>query len=177
MINPKPFFVVAITASGQSHGESCAPHCHSSWFFIMLQQAALAVCGFQALLTLTEYRDCKSVLRIGDLRRKTPKSSAGEAHDAPGGQHASADLFVDGDGGGVPVEDVPLEAWAAFVDGDPGEASEESAANSLPAKGWSDIEVFEADAVVAEPSGVASEIEREACGRRWLVGRFAVVGD
>ena len=40
---------------------------------------------------------------------------AGDAHDAPVGEHAGAEALVDGDGGFVPVEDVPLEARAAFV--------------------------------------------------------------
>ena len=102
---------------------------------------------------------------------------AGEAHDAPLGEHASADLFVDGDGGSVPVEDVPLEARAAFVDGDLRETGEQGAADSLPAQRGRDVEVFEADAVVAEPGGVAGEEEREASGCGRFAGRFAVVGD
>src|SRR6185437_10608152 len=99
------------------------------------------------------------------------------AHDAPLSEHAGADLFVDGDGGSVPFEHVPLEAWAAFVNGDLREAREQGAANSLPAQRGRDVEVFEADAVVAEPGGVAGEEEREACGCGSLAGRFAVVGD
>ena len=84
-------------------------------------------------------------------------------------QHACADLFVDGDGGIVPVEDVPLEAWAAFVDGDLREAGEQGSADSLPAQRGCDVEVFKPDAVVAEPGGVAGEVKGEACGMlaRW----------
>ena len=46
-----------------------------------------------------------------------------EAHDAPFGEDAGAEALVDGDGGGVPVEDVPFEAGAALLDGDLREAS------------------------------------------------------
>src|SRR5580698_10733395 len=95
---------------------------------------------------------------------------AGESHDAPTAQHACADLFVDGDGWSVPVEDIPLEARAAFVDGNLGEACEQGAADSLTAQRWRDVEVFQADAVVAEPCGIAGEVEREAGGCEWDCG-------
>ncbi len=78
--------------------------------------------------------------------------------------------MVDGDGGVVPVEDVPLEAGAAFVDGDAGEAREEGAADSLASQRGGDVEVFEADAVMAEPGGVAGEEEGEAGGSGWAFG-------
>src|SRR5215469_4357241 len=91
---------------------------------------------------------------------------AGKTHDAPFAKHARADLFVDGDRWGVPFEDIPLEARAAFDDRDLREACEERAANSLPSQRGCDVEVFEADAVVAEPGGVAGEVKREACGSR-----------
>jgi hypothetical protein len=89
---------------------------------------------------------------------------AGEAHDAPLGEDVGADAFVDGDGGGVPGEDVPLEAAAALVDGDAGETREESFADALFAMLGRDVEVFETDAVVAAPGGVAGEVEGEADG-------------
>jgi hypothetical protein len=53
---------------------------------------------------------------------------AGEAHDAPLGEDVRAEALVDGDGGRVPVEHVPLQAWAAFVDGD----LRERASSALP---------------------------------------------
>jgi hypothetical protein len=89
---------------------------------------------------------------------------AGEAHDAPLGEDVAADFFVDGDGGGVPGEDVPLQTGAALVDGDAGEVGEESFADSLPAVAGTDIEIFEADAVMAAPGGVTGEAEGEAYG-------------
>ncbi len=98
------------------------------------------------------------------MRSEGVECVAGEAHDAPLGLHAGAEAVVDGDGGFVPVEDVPLEAWAAFVDRDLRETSQQGAANSLPAQRGCDVEVFKADAVMAEPGGVAVEEECEAGG-------------
>jgi hypothetical protein len=104
------------------------------------------------------------------------KGFAGQAHDAPFGEDAGADFFVDGDGGGVPAEDVPLEAGAALVDGDTGEVGEKGFADSLPSLGRGDVEVFEANAVVAEPGGVAGEVETEA-GRYGLAVLFELGDD
>ncbi len=87
-----------------------------------------------------------------------------EAHDAPFGEDVGAYALVDGDGGGVPIEDVPLEAGTALVYGDAGEVGEESFADSLAALGGGDVDVFEADAVVAAPGGVGGEVEGEAYG-------------
>ncbi len=74
---------------------------------------------------------------------------AAEAHDAPVFLGFAADAFVDGDGGGVPGEDVPFEAVAAFVHGDASYGLEEGFADSVAAERWRDVDVFEADAVVA----------------------------
>ncbi len=86
----------------------------------------------------------------------------GYAHDAPLGKDVGADALVKADGGGVPGEDVPFEAGAAFGEGDPGEVPEERASDAHPAKGGGDVEVFEADAVVAAPGAVGGEEEGEA---------------
>ena len=109
------------------------------------------------------------------LRSESVEWVGGEAHDAPRGEHVCAYLFVDGDSGCVPVEHVPLEARAAFVDGDAGEAREESFADSLPAKGGRDVKVFKADAVVAAPGGVAGEVESETGGGEFVF--FRELGD
>ena len=98
------------------------------------------------------------------MRGEGGQGFAGDAHDAPLGEHLGSHLFVEVDGGGVPVEDVPLEARAAFGDGDGGDAGEEGFADSLPAMLGADVEVFEVDAGVASPGGVVVEVEGEACG-------------
>ncbi len=89
---------------------------------------------------------------------------AGETHDAPLGLGFGSDGVVDVDGGLVPGEDVPFEAGAALLDGDAGEVAEKGFADSLPSTGGGDVEVFKTDAVVAEPGGVAGEVEGEANG-------------
>lgn len=97
----------------------------------------------------------------------------GEAHDAPLGEDFGSDGLVEVDGGGVPFEDVPLQARAALFDGDAGEVDEQGLADSLPSSGWGDVEVFEADAVVAAPGGVAGEVKGEAGGLRdGVAGEF-----
>ena len=75
-------------------------------------------------------------------------------------------MLVEADGGGVPFEDVPLEAGAAFGLRDGDDVGEESFADSLPSLGWADVEVFDVDAVMAAPGGVVVEVEGEA---DWLV--------
>ena len=86
----------------------------------------------------------------------------GEAHDAPLGEDVGADAVVDGDGGLIPLEDIPLEAGAALIYGDAGEAREEGFADAMAAEGRGDVEVLKADAVVAAPGGVGGEVEGEA---------------
>ena len=95
---------------------------------------------------------------------------AGEAHNAPFGEDVGADAFIDSDGGSVPFEDVPFEARAALLNGDRGEFGEEGFADSLPAQRWRDVEVFEADAVMAAPGGVAGEVEGKAGGLVFAIG-------
>ena len=92
--------------------------------------ACAAVCG--------RVRLCEALERV-----------TAEAHDAPVFLGFAADAFVDGDGGGVPGEDVPFEAVAAFLYGDLGYGLEEGFAYAVAAQGGGDVDVFEADAVVA----------------------------
>lgn len=86
------------------------------------------------------------------------------SHYAPVGRHLGAHLVVEVDGVLVPVEDVPLEAGAAFDDGDTGDLGEEGFADAFAAMRGIDKEVFEMDAVVALPGGVVVEVEGEAGG-------------
>ncbi len=95
---------------------------------------------------------------------------AGDAHDAPVGGHLGAHPVIKVDGVLVPVEYVPLEAGAAFDDGDAGNLGEEGFADAFAAKGWVDEEVFEVDAVMALPGGVVVEVEGEAGGLSEPVG-------
>jgi hypothetical protein len=92
-----------------------------------------------------------------------------EAHDAPLVEDLGSDGLVDGDGGGIPGEDVPLEAGAALFDGDTGEVAKEGFADSLASAGGGYVEIFEADSVMAAPGRVAGKVQGEACG-------FVVVG-
>ena len=87
-----------------------------------------------------------------------------EAHDVPVVLGGGAEAAVDVDGGFVPGEDVPFEAGAALGYRDLRDVGEESAADAVAAEGWGDVEVFEAQAVVAYPGGVAGEEEGEAGG-------------
>ena len=77
-------------------------------------------------------------------------------------EHLRAHLLVEADGRGIPLEDVPLEAGAAFCCCDCGYAGEESFADSLPAMLGIHVEVFYVDAGVASPGGVVMEVEGEA---------------
>ena len=86
----------------------------------------------------------------------------GYAEDAPLGEDMGADLFVEGDGGGVPGENVPLETGAALGQGELGEVLEEGSADSLPSVGGGDVEIFQAKAVMAAPGAIAGEEEGEA---------------
>ncbi len=100
----------------------------------------------------------------GGLAGESLEVFAGEAHDAPLGLGGGADGFVDVDGGLVPGEHVPFEARAALLDGDAGEFGEQGFADALAAVLGGDVEVFQPNAVVAEPGGVAGEVESEAGG-------------
>jgi hypothetical protein len=62
------------------------------------------------------------------------KRFAFDAHDAPLMEHVGSHLFVEVDGGLVPIEDVPLEAVAAF-EGDLREAREEGFGDATAAEG------------------------------------------
>ena len=105
------------------------------------------------------------------VRGKGDEGLVGYTHNPPLGQHVGAELLVERKSGRVPGEDVPLETRAAFVDRDPGQVFEQGSADSLPSMGWSDVEVFEAQPVVAAPGAVAGEEQGKA-------GRDAVkVGD
>ena len=85
-------------------------------------------------------------------------------HALPLGLHDCAEGVVEVDGGLIPVEDGPLVARATFGYGDGGDVGEERFADSLPAMFGADVEVFEVDASVAAPCGVAVEVESETCG-------------
>ena len=97
-----------------------------------------------------------------------------DAHDAPLVEHVGSHLLVEIDGGLVPVEDVPLEAVAAF-EGDGSEAAEEGFGDSSAAELGTDEEVFEVDAGVAAPCGVKGEVEGERGGLGHSV--FGPLGD
>lgn len=90
------------------------------------------------------------------------EGGAGDAHGGPLGHRESAEGVVEVDGWGVPVEDGPLEAGAAFGCGDGGDGGEEGFADALAAELGADEEVFEIDAGVASPGGVVVEVEGEA---------------
>ncbi len=107
------------------------------------------------------------------VRGKGLQGLVGNTHDAPLGEHVGADAFVEGDGWGIPGEDVPLEAGAAFGDSDLGEVLKQGPADSLPSLGGRDVDVLEAQAVVAAPGAVAGEEEREAGGSLILLGEDA----
>ncbi len=101
---------------------------------------------------------------LGAAFRELAELLAGDAHDAPVGGHLCAHLVVEVDGVGVPVEDVPLEAGAAFDDGYASDLSEEGFADAFAAVYGIDEEIFEVNAVVALPGGVVVEVEGEAGG-------------
>ncbi len=97
-----------------------------------------------------------------------------DAHDAPLVEHVGSHLFVEVDGGLVPVEDVPLEA-VAVLEGYGGEVAEEGFGDSSAAELGADEEVFEVDAGVAAPGGVEGEVEGEGGGLGYSV--FGPLGD
>ena len=128
-------------------------------------------CGFGSGESAADYVDrFHHFLGYGVGGSEGGEGFVGEAHDAPLGEDAGADALVDGYRVFVPLEDIPLEAGAALVDGDTGEAREESFADAVAAEGWGDVEIFEADAVVAAPGGVGGEVEGKAGGGAVVVG-------
>ena len=82
-------------------------------------------------------------------------------------------LFVEVDGGLVPVEDVPLEPVTA-LEGDGGEAGEQGFRDSAPAELGADEEVFKVDSGVAAPGGIEGEVEGEAGGLSFPLGYEAL---
>src|SRR5882757_4736261 len=82
--------------------------------------------------------------------------------------------MVEVDGGLVPVEDAPFEARATLGDSNGGDARKQRFANALAAKDRTDEEVFEIDARVASPGGVAVEVEGKACGCAVVLGHEAM---
>lgn len=96
------------------------------------------------------------------VRGKGFQRFVGDAKDTPLGEHVGADAFVEGDGGRVPGKDVPLQARAAFGNGDLGKVLQQGAADSLPSVGGSHEDIFQAEAVMAAPGTVAGEEEGEA---------------
>ncbi len=97
----------------------------------------------------------------------------GYAHNAPLGQHVGAELLVESESRGVPGEDVPLEARAAFSDRDLGQVFEQGSSDSLPSVGGGDVKVFKAESMVAAPGAVAGEEEGEAGGSSVKVSDYA----
>ncbi len=96
------------------------------------------------------------------VRGKGYKGFVGYAHNAPLGEHVGAELLIKGDGRGVPGKDVPLQARAALGHGDLGDVLEQRSAESLPSMDGSDVDVLEAQAVVAAPGAVAGEEKSKA---------------
>lgn len=86
-----------------------------------------------------------------------------DAHDAPLTEHVGSHGLVEVDGELVPVEDVPLEAVAAF-EGDLGETGEEGFGDSAATELGADEEVFQVDSGIAAPSGVEGKVEGHGCG-------------
>src|SRR5450432_1347349 len=79
------------------------------------------------------YRACQALwlrIRLRTVRGEGGERLTGDAHDAPFGLHDGTDGVVEVDGGGVPVEDGPLEARAALCDGDGGDGGKQGLANS-----------------------------------------------
>jgi hypothetical protein len=101
------------------------------------------------------------------------KRFVGDAHDAPLREHDRALRVVEVYGRLVPDENVPFEPRAALGYGNLGEVLQESFANSLPSKCWCDVEIFEADAVVAAPGAVTGEEEGESGGGAITLGHDA----
>ena len=108
------------------------------------------------------------------LGRQGRELVAGDAHGAPVHHAVGSDGLVEGNGGGVPLEDVPLEAAAAFGYGDGGDAGEEGFADSLPSGFGVDEEVFEVNGGAA-PGGVDGEEEGEGYGLAVEFGEEAAV--
>src|ERR1700722_3631034 len=98
------------------------------------------------------------------MSRESWEGFAGDAHAFPLGLHNGAHLMVEVDGWLVPVEDTPFEAGTAFGYGDCGDTGEERFADALAAISRANEEVFDVDACVPGPCGVAVEVESEAYG-------------
>ena len=88
-----------------------------------------------------------------------------QTHDAPLGEDAGPEALVDGDGRRIPFENIPLKARTALLNGNLRESYKKRFADSPASQRWRDIEVFQPDAMVATPGGVAREIKSEASGR------------
>eukprot|EP00634_Sargassococcus_sp_CCMP2135_P000969 CAMPEP_0198672950 /NCGR_PEP_ID=MMETSP1467-20131203/93830_1 /TAXON_ID=1462469 /ORGANISM="unid. sp., Strain CCMP2135" /LENGTH=226 /DNA_ID=CAMNT_0044409795 /DNA_START=22 /DNA_END=700 /DNA_ORIENTATION=- len=89
---------------------------------------------------------------------------SGHAEGLPLGEELGLALLgVEGDGGGVPVEGVPVEPRVAAGVGDGGDGLEEEAAEAVFAVGLDDEEVFEVGAGPG-PRRVGVVEEREADG-------------
>lgn len=83
-----------------------------------------------------------------------------------------AERFVEGDGGGVPVEDAPFHAAVAALVGEFGEMEENGFADAATAKGGFHEKVFEVESGFREKRGVVGEENGEAGGG----GRGNLVG-
>ena len=95
---------------------------------------------------------------------------AAEADIAPLIEELGAHGAVKLDGGGVPVEDLPLEAEAVVFKGDGGYLAEQGLADALAAKGRLDEDVFEVDSGAAHPGGVIEEKEGKTGGMAVVLG-------
>ena len=77
-------------------------------------------------------------------------------------QELGAHGRVEVDGRRVPVQHLPLQARATFLDGDGGHPLEQRLANAEAAKLRLDEQVFEVESGPAHPGGVVEEVEGEA---------------
>src|SRR5690606_6076304 len=75
--------------------------------------------------------------------------------------------FIDANGRLVPVEHAPLHAPAAFPYGDPGNGMQQALARAQATVFRRAIQIFQIDAVMAQPGGIAGEIHGES--RRLVV--------
>lgn len=78
--------------------------------------------------------------------------------------------MVEGDCGLVPLEDIPLQAGTTLIDRDAGEPGEEGLSDAMAAQRGSDVDVFQANAVMAAPGGIGGEVEGEAGRDSVVVG-------
>src|SRR5262249_44352951 len=97
----------------------------------------------------------------------------GEAVDGPLVLGPGAQGLVEVDGGGVPVQNRPLEAFVVVAHAFLGQGNEEGLAEAGATRLGADEEVLEVDAVDTAPSGKAEEPDRAADHRALVLGHMA----